>query len=83
MTDEQWQTAWKLFQSAGSIPPEKAREFLDTASSDPAVRDALIELLHPAGGPDRLNCGGNDGKVQITSGSVVTLTCTTSGFTRQ
>ena len=55
MTDEQWQTAWKLFQSAGSIPPEKAREFLDTASSDPAVRDALIELLHPAGGPDRLN----------------------------
>jgi hypothetical protein len=35
------------------------------------------------GGPDRLNCGGNDGKVQITSGSVVTLTCTTSGFTRQ
>jgi hypothetical protein len=35
------------------------------------------------GGPDRLNCGGDDGKAQIAAGSVVTLTCTPSGFTRQ
>jgi hypothetical protein len=35
------------------------------------------------GGPDNLNCGGEAGKVQITSGSVVTLTCTRSGFTHQ
>jgi len=35
------------------------------------------------GGPDNLNCGGDDGKVQIASGSVVTLTCTSRGFIRQ
>jgi len=35
------------------------------------------------GGPDHLNCGGDAGKVQITSGSVVTLTCNKSGFTRE
>ncbi len=35
------------------------------------------------GGPDHLNCGGDDGEAQIAAGSVVTLTCTTSGFTHQ
>jgi hypothetical protein len=32
------------------------------------------------GGPDHLNCGGDSGKVVVTSGSVVTLTCTKSGW---
>jgi len=35
------------------------------------------------GGPDNLNCGGDAGKVEISSGSIVTLTCTASGFTHQ
>src|SRR5690348_10531985 len=55
MTDEQWQAAWKLFQSSGTVTPEKTREFLDAVSSDPAVRDALIELLQPPEKVDRLN----------------------------
>ena len=32
------------------------------------------------GGPDHLNCGGESGKATITPGSVVTLTCTATGF---
>jgi hypothetical protein len=35
------------------------------------------------GGPDHLNCGGDGGEAQITSGSVISLTCTTNGFTHQ
>jgi serine/threonine protein kinase len=58
MTDEQWQTAWKLFQSTGSVPPERAREFLDAAKSDPAVREALLELLQAPETADRLNRSG-------------------------
>jgi PEGA domain len=34
------------------------------------------------GGQDNLNCGGDTGKVQITSGGVLTLTCTPNGFQR-
>ena len=44
MTDDQWQTAWKLFQSSDEST-EKLPEFLDRAPSDPVVRDALLELL--------------------------------------
>jgi len=41
MTDDQWQTAWKLYQSGGSVPPEKLSAFLNTATIDGEVRAAF------------------------------------------
>jgi len=45
MTDEQWQSAWKLFQSGSSVPPEEIRSFLKNATGDLLVRDAVIAML--------------------------------------
>jgi Tol biopolymer transport system component len=45
MTDQQWQAAWKLYQSGGSIPREHLRAFLDTATPDNEVRDAVLSMF--------------------------------------
>jgi serine/threonine protein kinase len=45
MTDEQWQTAWKLHQSGSSIPPERISAFLDSVTSDPQVRDSVLAMF--------------------------------------
>jgi eukaryotic-like serine/threonine-protein kinase len=45
MTDEQWQSAWKLYQSASSVPREQLRAFLNTAASNDEVRDAVLAMF--------------------------------------
>ncbi len=45
MTDEQWQAAWKLYQSGGSLPPEQVHAFLNTVTTDPEVRNAVLAML--------------------------------------
>src|SRR5579859_516497 len=45
MTDAQWQAAWQLYQSGSSFPPEQVRSFLNGATVDPEVRDAVLAML--------------------------------------
>ncbi|HEY3742081.1 MAG TPA: protein kinase [Bryobacteraceae bacterium] len=45
MTDEQWQTALKLYQSGGSLPPEQIEAFLNDATSDHEIREAVLEMF--------------------------------------
>jgi serine/threonine-protein kinase len=57
MTDEQWQAAWKLYQTGRSFSPEQARSFLGAATSDPEVRETVLAMLIPSStelGPDRI-----------------------------
>jgi Tol biopolymer transport system component len=49
MSDEQWQAAWKLYQSCSSVSPERLQTFLTGATVDPQVRDAVLKML--AGNP--------------------------------
>ncbi len=44
MTDEQWQVAWKLYQSGSSVPSERFHSFLNGAG-DLQVRDAVLGML--------------------------------------
>ncbi|MGC2661531.1 MAG: protein kinase [Bryobacteraceae bacterium] len=44
MTDAQWQAAWEVYQSAANVPQEDLKTFLDSATTDPAVRDAVLGL---------------------------------------
>ena len=45
MNDEQWQAAWKLYQSGTSIPREQLRAFLNAATTDGEVRDAVLAMF--------------------------------------
>src|ERR1041385_664921 len=45
MTGEQWQTAWKLYQSGSSIDPEQLNSFLNSATADLEVRDAVLAMI--------------------------------------
>jgi len=45
MTDEQWQAAWRLFQSGSSVPPDQIQSFRKNATGDLLVRDAVIAML--------------------------------------
>jgi len=45
MTQEQWQTAWNLYQSCSSISPEELEAFLKGATGDPQVRDEVLRML--------------------------------------
>src|SRR5258708_23593546 len=45
MTQEQWQTAWNLYQSCSSISPEELQAFLNGATGDPQVRDEVLRML--------------------------------------
>jgi hypothetical protein len=71
-----------------SAPHTGANIFINRQSTNRQTNSTFVVSpgaywVAVTGGPDNLNCGGDAGKVQITSGSVVTLTCTTSGFTHQ
>lgn len=54
MTQEQWQATWSLCQSCSSISPEQLHSFLNGATGDKQVRDAVLSLLGGAGKPDTL-----------------------------
>ncbi len=45
MTDEQWQAAWRLYQSCSSLSPEQLQPFLHNATDDPQVRDAILNMM--------------------------------------
>ena len=45
MTEQQWQAAWKLYQSCSSLTGEQLNAFLHGATGDPEVRDALLAML--------------------------------------
>ena len=45
MTDEQWQGAWKLYQSGSSLPPEEFPQFLGMAAADDEVREAVLAMF--------------------------------------
>ena len=45
MTDQQWQAAWKLYQSCSSISPQQLQSFLKDATADAHVRDAVLSML--------------------------------------
>ena len=45
MTDEQWQIAWKLYQSGSSFPPEQIHSFLKATTGDVEVRDAVLAMF--------------------------------------
>ena len=49
MTDDQWQAAWKLYQSCSSISPEQLQSFLTGATGDPQVRDAVLKMVEEPG----------------------------------
>lgn len=50
MTREQWQAAWRLYESGASLPPDQLFAFLDSAGADPEVREAVRLLIE---GPAR------------------------------
>lgn len=45
MTPQQWQTAWRLYQSCVNISPNNLQAFLRSATGDAEVRDAILNLL--------------------------------------
>lgn len=71
-----------------STPHTGANIFINQKSTNRQTNSTFVVSqgtywVAVTGGPDHLNCGGDAGKVQISSGSVVTLTCATSGFTHE
>lgn len=71
-----------------SAPHTGANIFINKQSTNRQTNSTFVVSagaywVAVTGGPDHLNCGGDDGKAQIASGSVVTLICTPSGFTHQ
>jgi serine/threonine protein kinase len=57
MTDEQWQTAWKLYQSGNSVPTEEIHSFLKATTGDAEVREAVLAMFegtNKAESPDRI-----------------------------
>jgi len=71
-----------------SAPHTGANIFINQKSTNRQTNSTFVVSpgtywVAVTGGPDHLNCGGDGGEVQITSGSVVTLTCTPSGFTHE
>src|SRR5262249_49805529 len=55
MTEEQWQTVWKLYQSCASIPREQFASFLSAAAEDPKVRAEVLAMLERTGKADPLD----------------------------
>lgn len=45
MTREQWQEAWRLYQSGSTISPDQLVAFLESEAGDPQVRDAVRNML--------------------------------------
>jgi len=72
-----------------SAPDEGASNFISTKEPTNQLTDFTFAVspgtywVAVTGGPGHLNCGGDSGKVEVTSGGVVTITCTASGFTNQ
>jgi serine/threonine protein kinase/Tol biopolymer transport system component len=67
MTEEQWQAAWKLYQSGDSLPREQLRAFLNTATIDGEVRDAVLTMFEgtaKSGSLDRI--GQSIGRYVVT-----------------
>src|SRR5579884_520093 len=57
MTAEQWRAVWKLYQSGSSLSHDRLLSFVDSATDDPQVRDAVLAMFDPAqtsGGLDRI-----------------------------
>ena len=46
MTREQWQSAWKIFHSSSDLSSEKIGPFIEQASDDSEVRQAVLEMVH-------------------------------------
>ena len=55
MSEEQWRAAWKIYQSGGSVPREQLRAFLNTATTDGEVRDAVLAMFDGTGKTERLD----------------------------
>ena len=67
MTDAQWQAAWKLCQAGSNIPREQLRAFLDTATSDGEVRDAVLAMVEGTGKTESLDrIGQTIGRYVVT-----------------
>src|SRR5580704_424655 len=67
MNDDQWQTAWKLYQSGSSLPREQLRAFLDAASGDGEVRAAVLAMFDGNGKTDSLDrIGQTIGRYVVT-----------------
>lgn len=68
-----------------SSPHEGANIFINSKPTNQHTNFAFVMSpgtywVAVTGGPDNLNCGGEGGKAQITSGSTVVLTCTAKGW---
>jgi serine/threonine-protein kinase len=55
MTDEQWQAAWRIYESVSSIPPERIASFLNDATADLQVQEAVRAMLDGTGKVDSLD----------------------------
>jgi len=71
-----------------STPHTGANIFINRESTNRQTNSTFVVSpgiynVAVTGGPDHLNCGGDGGEAKVTSGSVITLTCTPSGFTHQ
>ena len=54
---ERWAALEPLLDQALDLPPERRSEFLESACSDPALRQELERLLHAAEAPADLLTG--------------------------
>jgi Tol biopolymer transport system component len=67
MNEEQWQAAWKLYQSGSSMPAEQLHCFLNSATDDPQVRDAVLAMFDATRKPDSLDrIGQRIGRYVVT-----------------
>ncbi|HJZ96261.1 MAG TPA: protein kinase, partial [Candidatus Solibacter sp.] len=45
MTEEQWKSVWKLYESCKSMPREQLAAFLNIAAEDREIRDEVLAML--------------------------------------
>ncbi|HEY2012515.1 MAG TPA: protein kinase, partial [Bryobacteraceae bacterium] len=45
MTSEQWQTVWRIFNTARELPDDEQRPFIESESADPEIVRRVFELL--------------------------------------
>jgi serine/threonine protein kinase len=67
VNEQQWQTAWKLYQTGTSLPGEQIRSFLDNATDDPEIRKAVLSLFDHTEEADSLDrVGQRIGRYVVT-----------------
>jgi Tol biopolymer transport system component/serine/threonine protein kinase len=68
MTDAQWQSVWKLYQSSKSVAPDQLAAFLNSAAEDPEVRAEVLSMLQGSGTAGALDrVGQKIGRYVLTS----------------